>query len=72
MTAVHEYYNDYVIKYNKMLDRLFYKTFMFKNEFRKWSGRQIFRKGRVGKIISILFTFQYLSKISIKFYICLS
>ena len=47
MTAVHEYYNDYVIKYNKMLDRLFYKTFMFKNEFRKWSGRQIFRKGRV-------------------------
>lgn len=40
---------------------------MFKNEFRKWFGRQIFRKG-ILKIISILFTFQYLSKISIKFY----
>lgn len=30
MTAVHEYYNDYFIKYNKMLVRLFYKTLCLK------------------------------------------
>lgn len=45
--------------------RLFYKTWK-----RKWSGHLIFRKGRVGKIISIWFTFQYFSKIASKNVIC--